>query len=200
MGKKAKTKAKAKAKNNGHDKDKGKDKVEDKNEDKETNASEQDEAVETFPGFRPLLMDPWGRWGVGEVPWSQWRLGRIWPDRFLGEVGELFDHIKIEEYLDDESMVIRAEIPGVDPDTDIDISVEDLRLVIRAERTSQTEDDTDGYRSEFRYGSLSRVVDLPDDVKVDDIEADYADGILEVRIPLADQDSGQKKTIAVGRR
>ena len=162
--------------------------------------TEKSEAVEAKPTSRPLLTDPWDRWGAGEFPWRPMRFGRLWPDRLLGEVGGLFDHLKIEEYIDEGSLVIRAEIPGVDPESDIDISVENQRLTIHAERTSRTEDDTDGYRSEFHYGSLSRVVGLPEGAKVDDIEADYADGILEVRIPIAEEKSRPAKKVPIGRR
>ena len=160
--------------------------------------SEESDAVESKPSSRPLLMDPWDRWG--DFAWRPSWFGMRWPDRVLGEVGGLFDHIKIEEYVDADALVVRAELPGVDPDEDIDISVENQRLSIRAERTSEFEDDTDGYRSEFHYGSVSRVVGLPEGVNVDAIEADYADGILEVRIPMTDEEAPPVKKVAIGRR
>ncbi len=153
--------------------------------------------VESRSGARPLLTDPWDRWG--DFAWRPSWFGLRWPDRILGDVGELFDHIRIEEYVDDDALIIRAELPGVDPDTDIDISVENRRLSIRAERTSKFEEDTDGYRSEFHYGSISRVVGLPEGADVDDIEAEYTDGILEVRIPMSDEDDRAVKKVAIGR-
>lgn len=165
-----------------------------------TRETDKTDAVEAAPSLRPLLSDPWDRWTAGEFPWRPGRFGRLWPDRFLGEFGGFFDHIKIEQYLDDGSLVVRAEIPGVDPETDIDISVEDQRLIIRAERESRTEDDTDGYRSEFHYGSFSRVIGLPDGADVDDIQADYADGILEIRIPVADEAGPPARKVPIGRR
>ncbi len=170
----------------------------DESGDDATTAQADDPAA--TPALRPLLTDPWDRWSAGEFPWRPPRFGRFWPDRLVGEFGGLFDHLKIEEYIDDGSLVVRAEIPGVDPETDIDISVEEQRLAIRAERTSRTEDDTDGYRSEFHYGSLSRIVGLPDGAKVDDIEADYADGILEVRIPIAEEEAKPARKVTIGRR
>lgn len=165
-----------------------------------TERTEKAEAMESAPALRPLLTDPWDRWTAGDFPWRPARFGRLWPDRLLGDFGGLFDHIKIEEYVDDGSLVVRAEIPGVDPDEDIDISVEDQRLVIRAERESRTEDDTDGYRSEFHYGSFSRVIGLPEGAAVDDIQADYADGILEIRIPVAEEATQPKKKVPIVRR
>lgn len=159
--------------------------------------AEATEVDEQKPAARPLLMDPWDRWG--DFAWRPSWFGLRWPDRVVGEVGGLFDHIKIEEYVDDDSLVVRAELPGVDPDEDIDISVENQRLSIRAERTSQFEDDTDGYRSEFHYGSVSRVVGLPEGANVENIEAEYADGILEVRIPMADEATRAVKKVPIGR-
>jgi len=158
------------------------------------------EAVERTSTLRPLFTDPWDRWAAGDFPWRPMRIGRLWPDRLLGEFSGLFDHLKIEEYIDEGFLVVRAEIPGVDPESDIDISVEDQRLVIHAERTSRTEDDTDGYRSEFHYGSFSRVIGLPEGANVDDVQADYADGILEVRIPIAEEEARPAKKVPIGRR
>jgi HSP20 family protein len=82
-------------------------------------------------------------------------------------------------------MVVRAELPGVDPDKDVDVSVSDGMLHIRAERREQSEEQSkDGYRSEFRYGSLSRSISLPPGCRQDDVSASYRDGVLEVRIPV----------------
>ncbi|MDH4278308.1 MAG: Hsp20/alpha crystallin family protein, partial [Acidimicrobiia bacterium] len=166
----------------------------------ENGKAEKPEAVERTSTLRPLFTDPWDRWAAGDFPWRPMRIGRLWPDRLLGEFSGLFDHLKIEEYIDEGFLVVRAEIPGVDPESDIDISVEDQRLVIHAERTSRTEDDTDGYRSEFHYGSFSRVIGLPEGANVDDVQADYADGILEVRIPIAEEEARPAKKVPIGRR
>ena len=147
---------------------------------------------------RSISQDLRHRWETGEFPWWPTRFGR-WPDRLFGELGGPFDHIKIEEYVDDETLVVRAELPGVDPDKDIDITVDDGRLVIRGERTSKTEDDTDGYRSEFRYGSFSRVVPLPEGADLETIAATYEDGILEVRVPMAEREQKPVRNIPVAR-
>lgn len=154
------------------------------------------EVAEPTPG-RPG--DPWDRWSQAEPAWWPSWVGRRLPDRFFGDVGALFEQIKIEEYVEDDRLVVRAEIPGVDPDEDIEISVDRDRLTIRAERSSKVEDATDGYRSEFRYGSFSRVVGLPDGVDDDLIEANYADGILEVTIPLVADQQRPATKVPIGR-
>ena len=59
-------------------------------------------------------------------------------------------------------MVVRAELPGVDPEKDIDVTVEDGVLTISAERRESTEKKEDtSYRSEFRYGSFVRRLPVP---------------------------------------
>ena len=109
--------------------------------------------------------------------------GHRWPDLIPGTQG--FEHIKVEEQLDDSAYVIRAEIPGVDPDENIDISVDNGRLTIKAEREKRVEsEEADEFRSEFHYGSFRRTMTLPTGATADDVTATYEDGILEVRVPV----------------
>ncbi|OZC59590.1 heat-shock protein Hsp20 [Rhodococcus sp. 06-470-2] len=90
--------------------------------------------------------------------------------------------IRVEETLEDDRYVLRAELPGIDPERDVDISVHDGKLFIKAERAEQK---TEGTRSEFRYGSFHRTIDLPAGAKDDAIEATYDNGILTVDVTLA---------------
>jgi HSP20 family protein len=93
--------------------------------------------------------------------------------------------IRVEEFVDEKTLVIRAEMPGVDPEKDVEVSISDGVLHIRAERQEKEEHkDKNRYRSEFRYGSFTRNVALPEGVKEEDIKASYKDGVLEVRTPL----------------
>ena len=104
-----------------------------------------------------------------ESPWTG-------PPPFL--MGQVF---RLEESIRDGRYVIRAELPGLDPDNDIEVSVEGRILTIRAERRQQ---DTGRYRSEFRYGSLERAVWLPAVVDPADVTARYDKGVLEVSVPV----------------
>ncbi|MCP8999416.1 Hsp20/alpha crystallin family protein [Pseudarthrobacter sp. RMG13] len=95
--------------------------------------------------------------------------------------------IRVEEFVDGKTLVVRAEMPGVDPDKDVEVTMDDGFLRIRAERQEKEEHKDNGrYRSEFRYGSFSRNIPLPDGVKEEDIKASYTNGVLEVRAPLPD--------------
>lgn len=113
------------------------------------------------------------------------------PAELLDSLDRMFDSaagpapIRVEEFLDDKNLVVRAEMPGVDPDKDIEVTIDDGFLRIRAERQEKEEHKDKGrFRTEFRYGSFSRNIPLPDGVKEGDIKATYTNGVLEVRAPL----------------
>jgi HSP20 family protein len=126
-----------------------------------------------------------------------------WPDFFGARMldmpsawKDLFDdsEMKVEEFRDGDTLVVRAEMPGIDADNDVEITVSDGMLHLRAERRSETKsDDKKGYRSEFRYGSFARSVRLPAGAGEDDVKASYNDGILEVRVPIDESSNGAKK-------
>ena len=90
--------------------------------------------------------------------------------------------MRVEEFQDAGQLVIQAELPGIDPTTDVEVSLTRDTLHIRAERHEDPETtEKPGYRSEFRYGSFARDFAMPEGVSEDDIKASYHNGILEVR-------------------
>lgn len=102
--------------------------------------------------------------------------------------------MRVEEFCENGTLVIKAEMPGLDPDKDVDVSVSDHRLHIRAERREETKsEDKQSYRSEFRYGSYARTMELPLGATEDGVKANYKDGILEIRIPMAAEEAEAKK-------
>ena len=103
-----------------------------------------------------------------ESPWSG-------PPPFLA--GQIF---RLEESIRDDRYVIRAELPGLDPEHDIEVTVDGRILTIRAERRQQ---DNGPSHSEFRYGSLARAVRLPARIDPADVTAQYDKGVLEVSVP-----------------
>ena len=143
--------------------------------------------------------------GPEEVTWSyvQWRdiMAKLprpqAPVRFRAMFPDLADwlespwtgpppfltsHVfRLEETVRDNCYVIRAELPGLDPENDIEVTVDGRTLTIRAERREQ---DKGQYRSEFRYGSLARAVRLPARVDAADVTARYDKGVLEVSVPV----------------
>jgi HSP20 family protein len=126
-----------------------------------------------------------------------------WPDRWFEGMRPWFggeDRLRIEQELTDDTMVIRAEMPGIDPDKDVEITVANGVLRIHAERRSEKKEEQAGRtRSEFRYGSFERTMRVPEDVKLDDIKASYKDGILEVRIPCKGETETEARRVPVTR-
>ena len=109
--------------------------------------------------------------------------------RLFGDVNDWFDiefppraHLlRIEENLTDQEYTLRAEMPGMDPDKDVNVTVADGLLTIRAERR---EEQKTAQHTEFRYGALRRALRLPGNADVDKITATYDTGILAVTVPL----------------
>jgi HSP20 family protein len=89
--------------------------------------------------------------------------------------------MRIEEGVEEGRYVVRAEIPGIDPEKDAEVTLSKGILTIRGER----KDNSGGSRhSEFRYGSFTRHVALPASADEADVEASYDRGILEVSVGL----------------
>src|SRR5690606_39583353 len=102
------------------------------------------------------------------------------PQPMLPTISELFDafpaipslpglfdtHMPlIEEDLDDDRYTLRAEMPGMDPEKDMTVSVQNGMLTVDAERTER---ETDKTRAESRYGRFSSSITLPAGVQEDD--------------------------------
>lgn len=103
--------------------------------------------------------------------------------------------MRIEEKREGGQLVVRAEMPGIDPDEDVEITLSDNTLCITAERREETKEEREegGYRSEFRYGKFTRMVPLPAGATESDVKASYADGILEIRIPVEPERAAARK-------
>lgn len=92
----------------------------------------------------------------------------------------LAPYVRVEDYVDDGDYVLRAELPGIDPEKDVEVTVENDMLTIRGERREETKDKS---HREFHYGSFRRTITLPKGASADKITASYTDGVLEVRVP-----------------
>lgn len=103
----------------------------------------------------------------------------------------LFDShaLRVEDEMKDDVYEIRAEVPGVDPTDDIEVTVLDGQLTIKAERSQTSE--TNGH-SEFAYGSFTRTIALPAGADEDDVTATYDRGILTVSVPLGEDQPAEK--------
>jgi HSP20 family protein len=100
--------------------------------------------------------------------------------------------IRIEEYVDGDQHVIKADLPGVDPDKDIDVSIEAGLLRLHVQRREEQHEKT---RTEIRYGSFDRAVVLPIGTTAEQVAADYKDGVLTVTFPASGREVSQRVQI-----
>jgi len=127
-----------------------------------------------------------------DSPWN--RLDRLFDEwmrmqpmrRLLGAETPGEEIIRVDEYRDDDVQVIRAELPGIDPDKDVELTVAGGMLRINAERRTEEQTEGKGFiRREMRYGSFTRSLPLAEGATDEDIDASYKNGVLEIRVPVA---------------
>ena len=102
--------------------------------------------------------------------------------------------IRLEEYVEGDTYIIRAELAGIDPAKDVEVMVGSGYLTIRAQRSDKIECK---HRSEFRYGAFSRTVALPVNADEDAVTASYRDGILEISVGMKTEQKAPAKKIEV---
>jgi HSP20 family protein len=90
----------------------------------------------------------------------------------------------IDVYEKDGQLHVRAELPGVKQE-DVDISVTADSLTISGEKSSESEvKEENYYRSERSYGKFSRTIALPAGADVEQANARFKDGVLEIDVPV----------------
>lgn len=89
----------------------------------------------------------------------------------------------VETFTRKNDIVLRAELPGVDP-KDVEVTVEDGRLILRGEKREEKLSDGDNvYMREVRYGRFERSFTLPKGAKSEQVSATFRNGVLEVSLP-----------------
>ena len=109
----------------------------------------------------------------------------------------------LRQYLkeNEKEVVVRAEVPGLS-ESDIDLEISsDGYMTLSGEKKEQKEEHHKGkYFSEFSYGSFSRTIPLPYDLKYDDAKADFENGVLTVVVPKSEPAVSNKKKIAINKK
>jgi len=101
----------------------------------------------------------------------------------------------VDIYDKDESIVIKADLPGVDK-KDIHVDLKGRVLTLSGERSEEKEANDEGYyRKERAYGKFVRTFNLSSDVTPDKINASYKDGVLHITIPKAEASKPKQITI-----
>lgn len=96
-------------------------------------------------------------------------------------------HPRLDMYEEKDEMVMKAELPGIQKE-DISISLESGCLTIKAEKKQpEMPEDANYYSCERCFGTYSRSVSLPFPVDADKVSATFENGLLEIRLPKAEE-------------
>ncbi len=116
-------------------------------------------------------------------------------DQFAGRTSASMSSMPMDAYRRDGDIWVHLDMPGIAADS-LDVSVERNVLTVTGERTWERREGDQVYLAERRSGVFRRQVTLGDGLDADGIEADYTDGVLTLRIPVAEQ--AQPRKISVG--
>ena len=93
----------------------------------------------------------------------------------------------VEVYATDKEVVVKAELPGIDPkDVNLEVTEEAIHLTGELKKEEEIKEDN-YYRTERQYGHFERVVPLPNRIKDAEAKATFKNGVLTIRAPLAEE-------------
>jgi len=104
---------------------------------------------------------------------------------------------RVDVYQTDNDVIIKAEIPGVSKE-DLNVYVDEnsIRLSGQAKKGNEYKDEN-VYRTERFYGSFSRTIPLPVEIKSERAKAEYKDGILSITVPKVEPSKSKGKRINI---
>lgn len=98
----------------------------------------------------------------------------------------------------DDAIHLRLEVPGLEA-KDLDVQVTAEAVALTGERKSETKTEEKGVtRSEFRYGKFQRVIPLPTRIQNDKVQAEYANGVLTLTLPKAEEEKNKVVKVNIG--
>jgi HSP20 family protein len=166
-------------------------------QDKEaTMASKQETAVarvrDPFALLRQMTSELDRVFETSAWPSSRWPAFGTKP---LLETAAWFPEIDVFEK--DNRLVTKVDLPGVKKE-DVRVEVTDGHLAISGERKTEAEERKEHfYRCEREYGSFYRVVPMPEGAKLEDVKATFADGVLEVSVPLPAKPEAKVRNVEI---
>jgi HSP20 family protein len=128
-----------------------------------------------------------------EPGWPAFR----WPTFRFGRDEAAAWNPEVDVFQRDNRLVTKIDLPGLKKE-DIRVEVTDGHLAISGERKKEEEEKGEQfYRCEREYGSFYRAVPLPEGVKLEDVKATFADGVLEVSVPLPAKAEATVRKVAI---
>ena len=135
-------------------------------------------------------------------------------DRAFGRSLSLFDSPKFPEFSksmeadlspridiheSDQAITLTAELPGIE-EKEIDLAIHDGVLTLKGEKKYEKEDKKDdAVHIERHYGSFQRSFTLPSTVREEDVEANYENGVLTIKMPKSEPSKPKGRTIKIGK-
>src|SRR5580693_2273213 len=105
----------------------------------------------------------------------------------------------VDIYEDEHNIVLKIDVPGID-EKDIDVSVQNNTLTVHGERKIEKEEKEENFRRvERQYGSFTRSFTLPSSVDPGQVSADYAQGVLKLKLAKKAEAKAQQIKVDVGR-
>ncbi|MGC1306235.1 MAG: Hsp20/alpha crystallin family protein [Phormidesmis sp.] len=115
--------------------------------------------------------------------------------QMMGQMMGMMPLAEMEE--SDGKIHLKIEVPGMNAD-DLDIRVMKEAVMISGERKHESTSEENGQkRSEFRYGSFSRTIPLPEPVDNSNVQAEYKDGILMLEMPKVEDNSNKAVKVSL---
>ena len=112
------------------------------------------------------------------------------------DMGQTMRAMPLDVYRAGDHYVLHCDLPGADPGS-IDVGVDGRTLTIRAQRSARAED-VEWLTNERPTGTFVRQLSLGNGLDLEHIEATYADGVLTLSIPVAEQAKPRKVTVTHG--
>jgi HSP20 family protein len=120
-----------------------------------------------------------------------------WNKEFGEELKEGVWQPPVDIYEDEQSVIIKAEIPDVDQ-KDIDVRIEDNTLTLKGERKHSSEIRKENYyRVERSFGQFQRSFSLPQSIDRDNIQASCDKGVLTITLPKKEEKKPKQITVEV---
>ena len=150
--------------------------------------------IERYKGVRPVYFRPFfGLRGLQD------EMNRVFHDFLDDAVVEtpavLSPAVDLVDTRD--TLQVKVELPGVKKE-DVEITLKDDLLTIKGEKKDEKEEKSENrYYVERSYGSFSRVLTLPSNVKADQVKAVFTDGVLEITLPKAEEEKAREFQVTV---